>query len=163
MSRKRVYHHPDNILRITSKEVPVSDITSPEMQRLVADMKETMVKENGVGLAAPQVGEHIRMIVCETPKGIRAFFNPTITFGSKKMVDSEEGCLSIPEVYGIVKRHKSVKAQAYDENGQIVNLKTGGLLAVILQHEIDHLNGILFIDRAHTLHDMTKEKAESIL
>ncbi len=163
MSLKRVYHHPDGILRTKSAEVQPEVITTPAMKQFVADMKETMIKENGVGLAAPQVGNHIRLIVCETPKGNRAFFNPVIVEKSDKIVDSEEGCLSVPNVYGIVKRHKRVQVQALDENGSPITIKTGGLLAIIFQHEIDHLDGVLFIDRAFSLHDLTKEKSESIL
>ena len=163
MSLKRVYHHPNNILRDTSRPLSVAEIQSEEIQQLVTDMKQTMVAENGVGLAAPQIGKHIRLIICETPSGPKAYFNPVIVKTSAKTIDSEEGCLSIPEVYGVVTRHKSVKVEALDEKGNPVTVKTGGLLAVIFQHEIDHLDGVLFIDRAHTLHDMTKEKQESIL
>ena len=163
MSLQRVLHHPNNILREVSRPVSVEEIRSDEMQKLVRDMKETMKVENGVGLAAPQIGQHLRLIICETPRGPQAFFNPVIVKTSKNTTDSEEGCLSIPSVYGIVKRHKSVKVEALDERGNPSTVKTGGLLAVIFQHEIDHLDGILFIDRAHTLHDLTKEKSESIL
>ncbi len=163
MSLQRVYHHPDTILRTISESVPKQAISSPEMRQLVADMKETMIKENGVGLAAPQIGKHIRLIICETPQGNKAFFNPEIIHVSPTLRDSEEGCLSVPGVYGIVKRHKAVKVKALDEHGNQIIVKTGGLLAVIFQHEIDHLNGVLFIDRAHTIHDLTPEKAESIL
>lgn len=163
MSHLNVLKNPNKELRVESRPVSVEEIQSNDMQQLVANMKETMVAENGVGLAAPQVGKHIRLIICETRQGAKAYFNPEIVQHSDRTIDSEEGCLSIPHVYGIVRRYKAVKVTALDEQGNDVTLKTGGLLAVIFQHEIDHLDGILFIDRAHTIKDMTDEKKEALI
>ncbi len=163
MNRIPVLHHPNDELREKARELSVEEILSDEMQTLVDDMLKTMKDEDGVGLAATQIGKHIRLFVAETKQGHKAFFNPIITKTSSKMIDSEEGCLSVPGVYGIVKRHKQIKASALDRKGNPVHIGTGGLLAVIFQHEIDHLDGILFIDRAHKIHDLTPEKEAEIL
>jgi len=163
MSHLDVLKNPNKELRVKSRDVSVEDILSSNMQALVDNMIETMVAENGVGLAAPQVNEHVRLIVCDTGHKTEAFFNPVIIKTSNRSIDSEEGCLSIPDVYGIVKRHKSVKVEAFNRAGKPVTIKTGGLLAIIFQHEIDHLNGVLFIDRAHKIDQITPEKAESLI
>lgn len=142
---------PNDRLRETSRELSDAEIVSPEIQTLIKDMIQTMKIENGVGLAAPQIGKHIRLIIAETKKGPEAFLNPKIVDRSMRMVESQEGCLSIPGVWGIVTRHKTVSVEAKNALGQIVEIDAKGLLAIIFQHEIDHLDGILFIDRAHTL------------
>lgn len=163
MTRRRVLHNPDPELREISRPLSVAEITSDDMRALVADMKETMKLENGVGLAAPQINQKIRLIVAQTPRGVKGYFNPVITKRSEKLVDSEEGCLSVPGIFGVVKRHKAITVSVLNEKGEEEIIKTGGLLSVIFQHEIDHLDGVLFIDRAHSLHELTKEKEESIL
>ena len=112
-------------------------------------MIETMKQEKGVGLAAPQIGLNKRLFVGQMENGsIEAFFNPKIISVSETMVKSEEGCLSIPQTFGLVLRHKKVKIKAIDRKKQKIQLTATGLLAIIFQHEIDHLNGILFIDQA---------------
>lgn len=151
--QKTVLHNPNPELRIKAEDVAVENITTPKFQKLIADMKETMVKEHGVGLAATQIGHHERFFVAETKRGVQAFINPVIRKFSKKKVDSEEGCLSVPGVYGIVERSKQIVAEAYDENGNLRQIKTGGLLSIIIQHETDHLDGILFIDKAKSVHE----------
>ncbi len=163
MTRIPVLHHPNKELREMAREISVEEIQSDTMQTLVDNMFQTMKEENGVGLAATQIGKHIRLFVAETKKGYQAYFNPVITKTSSKMKDSEEGCLSVPGVYGIVKRHRQIRAKAFDRNGEEVEINTGGLLSVIFQHEIDHLDGILFIDRAHTVHQLTPDKESEIL
>ena len=151
MSHLEVLKNPNKELRVKSRELSVEEIQSEKIQVLIENIKETMVAENGIGLAAPQIGEHVRLIIVETGKGNTAFFNPRIIKKSERLVDSEEGCLSIPGVYGIVKRHKSIMLEALDRDGKTVKIKTGGLLSFVFQHEIDHLDGILFIDKAYTL------------
>lgn len=163
MNNTPVLHHPNTELRIKAKDVTLADIQSPEMQALVEEMKSTMKLENGVGLAATQIGKHIRLIIAETDLGPEAFFNPEIVKASEKMINSDEGCLSVPGIFGVVRRHKHVKVRAMDQEGNNIEIKTGGLLAIIFQHEIDHLNGILFIDRAISTHKITPEKADSII
>lgn len=143
-----VVKNPNEILRKVSEPISDADLMSDEMQALIDEMKETMKIENGVGLAAPQIGKHIRLIIADTKEGAKAFINPKIISTSTKIVEGEEGCLSIPGVFGIVDRHKTVKIKAKDRHGNPVRMKAGGLLSVIFQHEIDHLDGILFIDKA---------------
>ncbi len=147
-----VLHNPNKELRVVSEPVALDRLGSKEMKKLIKDLKDTMKEENGVGIAAPQVGVHDRVIIAELEDGTpTAFINPEITERAFKLVDSEEGCLSVPGCWGIVKRHRSVTVKAYTEDGTHVSLKANGLLAIIFQHEIDHLDGILFIDRATDL------------
>lgn len=152
MSHLVVLHEPDDRLRITSQEVDYATIRSAETQNLLKDLKETMKLENGVGIAAPQVGVHKRIIIVDLPdRGPHAFFNPRILERSFKMIDSTEGCLSVPNCSGIVKRHRGVTVNAWNEEGKEETLKVTDLSAIIFQHEIDHLDGILFIDRAEKI------------
>lgn len=144
---------PNDRLRKVSQELSDAEILSPEIQTLIRDMIETMKVENGVGLAAPQIGKPIRLIIAQTKKGAEAFLNPQIVDRSMRMVESQEGCLSIPGVWGTVTRHRTVSVVAKNALGQEVEIDAKGLLAIIFQHEIDHLDGILFIDRAHTLRE----------
>lgn len=152
MSHLVVLHEPDDRLRTVSHDIDPSTITSPEMRKLIVDLKETMKLEDGVGIAAPQVGVHKRVIIVDLPdRGPSGFFNPIITERSFKMVDSTEGCLSVPECSGIVKRHRGVTVEVWNEEGAKETLKVTDLSAIIFQHEIDHLDGILFIDRAEKI------------
>lgn len=146
-----VLHNPNKELRVVSSAVDVSRLKSREFNKLLADLKATMKVENGVGIAAPQTGVHDRVIIAETKDGPTAFINPEITERAFKLVDSEEGCLSVPGIWGIVKRHRSVTVKAIQEDGEPITVQATGLLAIIFQHEIDHLDGILFIDRATEL------------
>ncbi len=150
MSRP-VLHEPNDELRKKSEEVSIDRVTTPEMKLLIDELKETMKKENGVGIAAPQIGVHDRVIIAETDGIPTAYINPEITTRSFRMVESEEGCLSVPGCWGIVKRHRSVTVKTTIETGENVVLKAQGLLSIIFQHEIDHLDGILFIDRAEKI------------
>lgn len=146
-----VLHEPNPELRVVSEPVAHDRLNTPEMQLLITELKETMRKENGVGIAAPQIGVHDRVIIVDHDGIPTAYLNPSITERSFRMVDSEEGCLSVPGCWGIVKRHRSVSVQAYNESGEAITLKAQGLVAIIFQHEIDHLDGILFIDRAEKI------------
>jgi len=138
------YSNP--VLRKKCEEV--KEIT-PEIKKLVEDMIETMKKEQGVGLAAPQVGVSKRVIIAETENGVKEFINPKILKKSKETEIMEEGCLSFPDLRLKIKRWKEVEIESLDGDGK--KIKTEGILARILQHEIDHLNGILFIDRISKL------------
>ncbi len=145
MKLKLIYEG-NPILRQTSK--PVENITK-SIKKLVADMFETMYADNGIGLAAPQIAKKKRVIIIDlqTKKSIPiALINPEI-ISSRGETESEEGCLSCPGLTAVVKRAADVVAQGYDMNGNLIEIKAEGLLAIALQHEIDHLNGILFIDR----------------
>ena len=125
------------------------------LRTMVEDMTETMRESNGVGLAAPQVGVVERVIVVETPQDedepgsgrLYAIVNPEIVRASKEQVDGIEGCLSIPGYVGEVTRHEAVTIKGQDLRGRRVRVKAQGFLARVLQHEIDHLEGVLFIDQ----------------
>ncbi len=149
----QVLTNPNEKLRKISRPVTDEELQSDETQKLIDNMIETMAEENGVGLAAPQVGEHMRILIAQTQNGAEAFINPKIISRSRRTMESQEGCLSIPGVWGIVERSKTVKIKAKNRSGEPVRLKASGLASVIFQHEIDHLNGILFIDRAKKIQE----------
>ncbi len=135
----------DPILKKHSVVVP--DIND-EIHTLIAGMFEAMEKGKGVGLAAVQVGELFRLFVTKVPGDMgRVFINPDILETSIDQVNMEEGCLSIPGLYTDVERPKSVRLQAWNEKGRPFTLSAEDYLARVIQHELDHLNGILFIDR----------------
>ncbi len=135
--------HPNPILR--QKSAKIKKI-SHKIKRLALDMEKTMLEKDGIGLAAPQVGKNLRIIAINTKDGPLLMFNPKITRKSWLKEWGEEGCLSLPKIYGKVKRKRNVRAVYLDENGQKKKIKAEGLLARVIQHEIDHLNGVLFID-----------------
>ncbi len=135
----------DPILKKHSVVVP--DIND-EVRALVAEMFETMERGKGVGLAAVQVGELLRLFITKVPGDTgRVFINPDILETSIDLVSMEEGCLSIPGLYTDVERPKTVRIQAWNEKGRPFTLAAEDYLARVIQHELDHLNGILFIDR----------------
>lgn len=132
------------ILRRKALKVKKIDI---EIKRLILDMKKTMEKENGVGLAAPQVGQSLQIIIVKPEQKITVLINPQIKKLSKKTNIMEEGCLSLPGRYYFIKRPAKIKVRGLSQDGQKVKIKADGLLARIIQHEIDHLDGILITDR----------------
>jgi peptide deformylase len=135
----------DPILRQETR--PVAELTD-ELRQLIDDMFATMHKAHGIGLAAPQVGraERIAVVDVNDDSGPIALVNPVVVTSSSDTDKSEEGCLSIPDVYGDVVRPERVTVRALDRDGQPFEIEAGGLLARCLQHEIDHLHGKLFID-----------------
>jgi len=145
MARSLRYYGDPALRKKAQPAVPGADLAA-----LVADLFDVMYREKGVGLAAPQVGESTRVFVVdvedEEGRTRRAFVNPVITKREGTMVD-EEGCLSIPGYREDVKRWAHVEVQATDEHGQPFTLEAEGLLARAIQHELDHLDGILFLDR----------------
>lgn len=145
--------HPNPKLRERSVEISTADI--PALKDLVADMTITMEEDKGIGLAAPQIGKNIRLIIVSTKSGVQAMINPELIKESIRQEWGEEGCLSIPYIFGDVKRHRSVECTFLDLDGKEKTVKARGLLARVIQHEIDHLNGILFIDKAK---DIREEK-----
>ncbi|MCR5188156.1 MAG: peptide deformylase [Treponema sp.] len=161
------------ILRITKlgeevlreKAQPVEEIND-EIRQLANDMLETMIDADGVGLAAPQIGRSIRMFVIMADDDVkRVFINPQIIKTSTEVGPYDEGCLSIPQVYETIVRPLRVTVQAYDENGKRFTLDADGLLARCIQHENDHLDGILYIDRgdpdfAKKTEEQFKKRAE---
>jgi peptide deformylase len=152
MAIRPILEYPDPKLR--EKARPVAQVDD-EIRKLVEDMAETMYAAPGVGLAAPQVGESVRVFVIDTaeegePSTFRAFINPEIveTHGTQAW---KEGCLSFPGVAESIKRAERVRVKALGADGQPFELETGGLLAVAIQHENDHLNGVLMIDKVGPL------------
>lgn len=144
--------HPDPRLRLKSTPVGETEIKSETMQRLLSDMEETMLKKDGAGLAAPQIGQSIRLIVIHHEDKTIFLINPEISGKSWARETEEEGCLSVLNeqgeiIYAPVERYKRVTCVYLDEKGQKQKIRAEKILARILQHEIDHLDGILFIDR----------------
>jgi peptide deformylase len=144
---------PDKRLRLKSEPVKAVDA---EVRALVDDMFETMYKAPGVGLAAIQIGEPRRIVTVDTakkdePKNPQVFINPEIVWNSEEKNTYEEGCLSIPEYYEEVERPSEVKVRFMDIDGKTQEVAANGLLATVLQHEIDHTNGVLFIDHISKL------------
>ena len=145
MAVLKVLKYGDPALR--RRAAPVGEVT-PEIRAIIADMTETMYDEVGIGLAAPQVGLSLRLIVVadEDGRSVQALLNPTIVEQGGEAT-GEEGCLSIPGVFAPVVRSAWVKIEARSVDGAPLALSARGLRARVLQHEIDHLDGVLFIDR----------------
>ena len=149
---REILKYPDARLAVECTEV--GEITD-EIRQLAEDMAETMYKEEGIGLAAPQVGEHCRLIVVdvtgpEERKGLIKLVNPRLV-NHEGEVETEEGCLSVLNYRSKVKRAEKVRLLAKDMDGRDVCMDADGLLAICLQHEIDHLDGTLFIDKISRL------------
>ena len=157
MAVLKVRKYGDPALRKSA--IPVGEVTS-QIRAVIADMTETMYDEVGIGLAAPQVGISLRLIVIsdEEGRGVQALLNPAIVDRGGE-VTGEEGCLSVPGVFAPVTRAAWVKVEARSVDGNPLTLNARGLRARVLQHEIDHLDGVLFIDRVDPmLRDRIKRK-----
>lgn len=146
-----VITNPNPILRKVSRKVDIEDVKKGAYDELFADMTQTMLKKDGVGLAAPQIAKNIRIVIINFDNEILTIVNPEITKKSWSKKVGEEGCLSVPNVFGQVSRHKSINIVYYDEKGKKKKLLAKDMLARILQHEIDHLDAILFIDKAENI------------
>ena len=142
---------PNKILRNKSQDINPEDLKKPEMQELLLDMEKTMLQEDGLGLAAPQIGKNINIFVINDKGKTLFMINPKITKKSFAQVVDQEGCLSIPNTYGDVKRHKKINISYIDEKGKKQKANASNLLARIIQHEFDHINGILFTDKAENI------------
>ena len=173
---------PEKILRAKARDILVADIMKPRVQELLTRMKVTLKQTpDGVGLAAPQVGESLRIFIVsdeteeidrvererEKDKALRqkpdedpdkksyevrewhyyVFINPVVKNISRKKIDGAEGCLSVPKKFGIVPRHEKITVSAYDEHGKKFTRGASRFFARVLQHELDHLNGTLFVDK----------------
>lgn len=161
-------------LRKISKPLKIADIKSPEIKKLLVDMSVSLDSQSdGVAIAAPQIGVNLRIFMVsgkvfddennppKDPTPNQVYINPEIIKSSKKMVLKEgEGCLSVRWLYGKVKRHTNVTIKYHDETGKLHVRGAGGLLAHIFQHEIDHLDGILFIDKAIDVEEILPEELE---
>lgn len=154
--RLEVITEPNPILHKISKQVAIGEIGSKKIQKLIADLTETLYAQDGVGIAAPQVNESLQ--ICIISKNVNKdqakdfiLINPKWEKASIIKEWDEEGCLSVPKIYGQVKRFKKIKVMAHDENGKKIQFIASGLFARVIQHEVDHLNGILFIEKAKNL------------
>lgn len=138
--------YPDSILRKRAKEI--SEFND-DLKKLADQMSEAMYNDDGIGLAGPQVSTSLRIIVVGQGRGkYKAYINPEITYHSKDSAVGEEGCLSLPQIFGYVSRAKKIHVKYQDLEGNTIKEKVKGMDAVVIQHEVDHLDGILFIDRA---------------
>ena len=160
------------VLRKNAKEVPVNDIKSSKIQAVIANMKNALhSQDDGVAIAAPQIDESYRIFIVsrkvfalmsdklenEEEFQDMVFINPEITRTGKELKKMEEGCLSVRYLYGDVLRSTSMTISAYDEFGKKFKKSGRGLLAQVFQHENDHLNGVLFIDKAENVRDLPPE------
>ena len=158
--------HP--VLRTKAPPVPPGDVKSARIQRLIDDMFDTMREYSGIGLAGPQVHESVRIFVAglrdaeaplvelaEDDMPFIALVNPQVTLAGEKIDEGWEGCLSVPDVRGLVPRHHEVAVDALDRKGRRVQFVARGLPARVIQHEYDHLDGVLFLDRMPTLATLT--------
>ena len=146
MSKLNILRYPDPRLHTVAK--PVAHVDA-RIRTLVADMLESMYAADGVGLAATQVDVHERVIVMDTSDGRddpRVLINPEITSRSDEMTFSDEGCLSVPAIYDKVSRHARITVRSLDRDGQLQEFEAEGLLAVCVQHEMDHLMGKVFVE-----------------
>ena len=141
----KIIKYPALILRKKCQKIKEID---DEIKKLGLEMTEIMITNQGIGLAAPQIGELKRIIVIKTERGAQVFINPEIIKKSKEMEIMEEGCLSFPGLFLKIKRAKEIEVNAFNLKGKEFQLKAEGLLARVIQHEIDHLDGILFVDQA---------------
>ena len=162
---RRIFKYGEPVLEQAAE--PVVDFKSPELRQLIADMWDTMYAAKGVGLAAPQVGVRKRVLIIDTSIGEDetkkiVLINPEVTSKEGKQ-SGEEGCLSIPGFREVVTRANQVEVRAQDENGEALTLQGDELLARAFQHEIDHLNGVLFINHLSTLkRDIIRRKIKKL-
>ena len=146
MALLNILKYPDKRLHKVAKPV---EVVNDRIRKLVADMAETMYAAPGVGLAATQVDVHERVVVIDTSDThdqLQAFINPEIIWASDEKKDHEEGCLSVPGIYDFVERPEKVRVRALNEKGETFEIDCDELLAVCIQHEMDHLEGRLFVD-----------------
>ncbi len=164
MSILKVARLGNPVLRVKARPVEPSEIQRPAFQKLIDDMIETLSEYHGIGLAAPQVHESLRLIVVgiqhdddddESKIEVVPLINPEITATGSEIVDGWEGCLSIPEIRGRVPRATEIRVRALDRRGRPFNRALQGFPARVAQHEADHLDGVLFIDRMRSLDSLT--------
>ena len=144
----KIRKYPDPVLRM--KAEPVDELTDDLLQ-LAEEMIDVMYQDDGVGLAAPQVGESVRLIVIDLGEGPLVLFNPEIVEKNDELEPLEEGCLSFPDIRVNISRPNQVIVHAVNKEGKKVEIKAEGMAAKVFQHEIDHLNGVLIIDHASSI------------
>lgn len=177
---KKIVTIPHPILKKRASEVPVEEISSKKIQRILAIMKETLRSTTeGIGIAAPQIGHSLRIFLASEEAlrwneradilkndekkqwAYHTFINPVIKHKSKKQIVDAEGCLSVPNAHGIVSRSEKVTVEAHDEHGNKFQRGMTKLYARVMQHEIDHLDGILFIEKAKNIKKLFQNKSEA--
>ena len=152
----KIIQKSDPVLR--KKAETVKDLKSSEIRELIKDMVATMKSTKGLGLAAPQVGFSLRVFTIDIEGNTSVFINPEIKDFSKESVPFEEGCLSVQRTWGSVIRPKKLTIKALDENGKPVKIRAKSILARVAQHEMDHLDGFLFIDKAEKLYKVEEKQ-----
>jgi peptide deformylase len=166
MAILKVAHMGHPVLRAKARPLDAAEIRSAAVQQLIDDMFETMAEYQGVGLAAPQVHKSVRLFVAGFPdtdddEGEEpdvpqmALINPEITVVGRDAIEDWEGCLSIPDIRGRVPRARQIVVRAYDRNGKRVEMKASNFTARVIQHETDHLDGVLFFDRMKSFESLT--------
>lgn len=149
----------EQFLRVSVKPFNFSSSSLRERRELVRQLRQAMKQANGVGLSANQVGSSARVFVARVENKFYTVFNPEITKSSADETTDEEGCLSVPALFGQVPRANRVVLTGQDAAGKRIKIKAWGLLARVVQHEVDHLNGVLFLDRAERVYEIV-EKSE---
>jgi len=165
MTVREILHVGNPLLREVSREVTPAELASPEVQQLIDDLVDTMHAANGAGIAAPQVGELLRIATIEVTKNPRypykppipltVVVNPVVEFLDDELVEINEGCLSVPNMRGNVMRHVNIRVRYLDRDGVAHDEVKRGLTAGTFQHELDHLDGLLFLDRVHDTRSLT--------
>ena len=152
------------VVRLAAREVPRAAINTPDLQRLIDDMVETMHEYDGVGVAAPQVHVSLRLAVIEVPGSdersraavpLTVLVNPVVTPLGDEMVDGWEGCLSVPDLRGHVPRYRRVRLQALDRRGKPYTVEAEDFFARVIQHECDHLDGSVYLDRMRDMRSLS--------
>jgi peptide deformylase len=161
MSILKIITAPHPLLREKSTPVDFKNTESKELKKLAADMIKTMLATDGAGLAAPQVGKDIRLAVINAKDGAFCIINPKIIRKSWAREVGQEGCLSVPGIFGQVKRAKKITLIYYNDSAKKIKTTVQGLMARVIQHEIDHLDGVLFIDRAVKIGKIEKNNNQS--
>lgn len=138
----------EKFLRSRTDVFDFKTLTKKEVRELIKAMRQSMHAAEGVGLSANQIGLDIKVFVAKVENKFYAVFNPEIIRSSKETISLDEGCLSVPGIFGLVERPAKVTLKGWDQNGKPIRIKAWGLLARVFQHEVDHLNGHLFIDKA---------------
>ena len=174
--QRPIIQDPTSSLRNRAKELNQNVITTPAVQTIIRDLKDTLaVSEDGIGIAAPQIGESKRIfIVSEEAKFVGkphdekkhwaslVYINPIVTKKSRTRIDGVEGCLSVPGKFGVVTRHEKISIEAINEHGKKVAHGATKFFARVIQHELDHLDGVLFIDKAKRFVEATKDSDEKL-
>ncbi|MDP3881011.1 MAG: peptide deformylase [bacterium] len=148
----------DKFLHTKTKEVDLGSFDKEKLRKIIRDMRKTMVEADGIGLAGNQVGLDLRLFVARDNGKFYAVINPKITktFGHK--YETEEGCLSVPGFFGETKRYPEVMLEGQNQSGKKLRFRADGLLAHIFQHEVDHLDGIVYVDHAKNVYEHAKSE-----